>query len=957
MTFRVAGVRAHGAAVQPMHRVAVRRAVIASVLLLCLLTWRAGSAHAQTTCTSSWTGTAGDLVWGTASNWSTGAVPTATDVACIGAGKVVYVLSSASAASVQASGASLTIQGTLALSSTATPSALGTLRVEGNGNLTGAAEVNVMQALVWTGGTMSGSGSTIVDAGATASISPSSSSGWVVLNARTLSNKGTLGFTTGTIFGYNAATIRNSGTFNANSQGGSTYGPFTHQGGTIPQLINTSTGTIQKTVGTGSTSIGFTVDNQGLLDAQTGKFAFGGAAVTLGAASHLAGTILITGAAVTADTIAGTTATVQLAAGSLLIGSGTSTIGTLVMTGGTLWGPGDLVVTQSLSWTGGAMTGTGAATIVDSFAVGSISPTGASGGVTLDGRTLTNRGTLTLSSGTIFGYNAAAIRNSGTFNANSEGGPVYGPFTAQGGATPQLINTSTGTFQKTVGTGSTSIGFTLDNQGMLDGHTGSFALGSSAVTLGSASRLAGTILISGSAVTAGSVLGDTATVQLDAGSLLMATGATSTIGSLVMSGGTLWGPGELDVMQSLTWTGGTMSGTGGATVVDAAASGSISPPNLTGGVTLDGRTLSNRGSLTFSSGGLFGYNGATIRNSGTLNADSDAGTSGALVAKTGAIAQLINTDMGTVRKTAGTGVTSISFAVDNHGLIDGQSGRIAFVNAAVNLATGSRLAGTVLISTGAAVTAGTIHGEPGTVELETGGSLLMASGSMGTIGTLTMIGGTVWGPGELDITHLLTWTGGTMSGSGASTVIESTALATIGGGVLLDGRTLSNRGTITQGGTSTLWGRNGAIIDNRGVYTLNTEPCAGCSTDPGLTVMSGGAAPLFANRGILQKTQGAGVSHVFWSHGNVGIIKQQSGTLSLDGAEVVLDPDSGESRGGGNGAIPSITPCKQADPVDCATGDFFEDLVDLAIPGRGRPPQRSEATAPRQRRRRAGSPA
>jgi hypothetical protein len=43
-------------------------------------------AGALVTCTNTWTGTAGDGQWTTAGNWSTGAVPAATDDVCIGPG-------------------------------------------------------------------------------------------------------------------------------------------------------------------------------------------------------------------------------------------------------------------------------------------------------------------------------------------------------------------------------------------------------------------------------------------------------------------------------------------------------------------------------------------------------------------------------------------------------------------------------------------------------------------------------------------------------------------------------------------------------------------------------------------------------------------------------------------------------------------------------------------------------
>lgn len=44
---------------------------------------------------------------------------------------------------------------------------------------------------------------------------------------------------------------------------------------------------------------------------------------------------------------------------------------------------------------------------------------------------------------------------------------------------------------------------------------------------------------------------------------------------------------------------------------------------------------------------------------------------------------------------------------------------------------------------------------------------------------------------------------------------------------------------------------------------------------------------------------------------------------------------AGEDYGAGNPAIPGRTHCPAADPVNCTTGNFYEQLADLTVGGRG----------------------
>src|SRR5437588_7477474 len=84
----------------------------------------------------SWTGAADQMSWGIGGNWSTGAVPTATDDVTINT------------------------NGTI---NNDTTHAVHDLNFSA-GTITGAGELDVNRTLNWTGGTMSGTGKTVVAA-------------------------------------------------------------------------------------------------------------------------------------------------------------------------------------------------------------------------------------------------------------------------------------------------------------------------------------------------------------------------------------------------------------------------------------------------------------------------------------------------------------------------------------------------------------------------------------------------------------------------------------------------------------------------------------------------------------------------------------------------------------------------------------------------------------------------
>ena len=408
-------------------------------------------ASAEPPCTDTWTGPA-EGEWSTVADWSAGHVPGSTDVACIGSGKTVVVSGgSAEAAVVQGEGALKVSGGSLEVLSSLESSRIATLTQSG-GTLAGAATVNVSGSVSWSGGTMSGAGSTVVLSGASATLSGASNK---FLAGRSLVNEGTLTFSGGQWWASSGALIKNSGTFNANSESGIMTG-----GGSEPSFVNT--GTLAKTEGSWTTAIGPDLENSGTINVVSGSFGFYRTLV-LSSGSTLEGSILLEGATVTSGSINAPKATITLSRGTFSVSSGsTATVGTLT-TDGTIAGAGMLDISGSLTWASGAMTGSGTTVVLP----GASGVFKSSSSFFLQGtRTFRNEGTVTFSEGQLWMYEATRLSNTGTFKANVESAAIVAP----SGSAPLIVNA--GTFEKTEGTGTTEVEPNFENLGILRAETG-----------------------------------------------------------------------------------------------------------------------------------------------------------------------------------------------------------------------------------------------------------------------------------------------------------------------------------------------------------------------------------------------------------------------------------------------------------------------------------------------------
>jgi YD repeat-containing protein len=672
------------------------------------------------TCDDTWTGDAGNGLWQTASNWSTGEMPESGDRACIGAGQTVHLTSgSYQVGSVEGEGTLEINGGSLELDSSSPVSSLSGFELQ-DGTLSGAGSLDVSSWFYWGySGVMSGSGKTVL--GPEISGAAFFGGGGSTLDERTFVNEGLLEWDPGPLYGENGAIFENKGTFDDVSEGVI----FVTAGGAAPAIENT--GTFEKTTNTGAAAVGFEFDNSGAVEAEAGQLEFTGGSVSgeagtgswgakgeasvafqggsfsLGSGVELSGLVDVTGASVTAADIQGPKSTLKVFGGSLVLdGSTASHVASFEFQTATLTGAGTLDVGSHFYWGySGVMSGSGK-TVLGPEVSGS-TYFGVWGNSTLDERTFVNEGSLEWYPGALYGENGGVFENKGTFDDLSEGTI----FAAAGGATPAIENT--GTFEKTTDSGAAAVGFGFDNQGTVKSEVGeleftggsvageagtgswgakseaSVAFQSGNFSLGSGVELSGDIDVTGATVTAQDLQGPESTLKVFGGSLVLDGSTASHVASFEFQTATLTGAGTLDVGSHFYWGySGVMSGSG-RTVLGPEASGETFF-GVWGNSTLDERTFVNEGMLEWQPGALYGENGAVFENRGTF----DDLAEGTIFAATGGAAPAIE-NVGTFEKTASAGAAAVGFGFDNQGTVKSEVGELEFTGGGIpeHVATGS----------------------------------------------------------------------------------------------------------------------------------------------------------------------------------------------------------------------------------------------------------------------------
>jgi hypothetical protein len=798
-----------------------------------------------------------------------------------------------------------------------------TLGAAGAPTLTGSGTLTVRGDFSWTAGTMSGSGRTVLEAGAKLTLdNPSALS----LTGRTLENGGTLLSRGNGVIELNSGVvisnrpgglfeIQSAGTFFSSTQpnridNAGTFRKSSPGGTTIPSNVSfNNSGAVEIRTGTLSLSGGGTHSGSFAVPAGTALILSGGThsadagssiagagelAVIGGTTANLAGLVNVSGS----NTFSGGTAsltgnyvctnnTLTLSGGTANFnGTGEVSPAVLNLSAGTLGGSNLVTVGSLMTWTAGTMSG-GGRTIIQPGATLNLSGFGSA---TLSSRTLENAGTVLWNGVGGFSLTAAVITNraGALFDAqNSAQISSFGPNRFD----------NVGTFRKSGSTGVTTVGPSFNNSGTVDIQAGTL-------------RLAGGGTASGTfeapATTSVEWIGGTFTLapgaQLNGAGLYLLNGGNVTADAnlavenldLVSTLSTLSGTGAVTVATAMNWTAGTMSG-GGRTLISPAAMMNLGAASS---LSLISRALENAGTIIWTGAASVLLAGGIITNrpGALFQAQNAAGLSSGVGANR-------FDNAGTFRKSVSAGATSVASGVsfNNFGTVEIQTGTLfcngGFTNrGAVNLsanttnrlAVGGSASGTFSAPATALVewTGGTFTLEPdaqlgGAGLYKLNGGNLAANASL-TVGNLDLVSAfsTLSGTGTVTVATAMNWTGGAMSGGGR-TILSPGAMMNLGSALALslNGRTFENAGTVVWTGTAGLVLTSG-IITNRPGALFQAQNAAQISFN------GSGATNRFDNAGTFRKSVSAGTTTVVSgvSFNNSGTVDIRSGILAANGS-------------------------------------------------------------------------
>jgi hypothetical protein len=609
----------------------------------------------------------------------------------------------------------------------------------------------------------------------------------------------------------------------------------------------------------------------------------------------------------------------------------------------TLTGSCTITVTVLFDWTGGTLSGTGTTNIDTNAALDISTPTAkALDTRTLNNAgtaTWTDTGNITASAGTLNNLAGA------TFNVQNDAAFLYPPPPYNGPAlifnnlglfrksvtpqttTMQVVFNNSGTVDVRSGFlvlslgGSQTGSFTLQRVATLNfgggAHTltvdssisgdGMVGFSAGSVTINGSYNLSilGSTFVSGALVNfPGDVVNLGGTLTVSAG-MVNFTGHTVTVPLAInITGGTanfsnsdpittqdgilnqpsnfnpatLTGSNTITYTGTVSWSGGTMNGAGTINI-DTTGALNIGSAALK---VLDGRTINNAGTTTWTDSGNVQVSNGTFNN--LANALFNVRNNAAFVYPpppyNGPV--LVFNNAGTFRKTVTPAGTTMQVIFNNTGTVDVQTGSLSLI--AGGTSTGNF---NVLVGLNIFFAAGTFTLNDGVTI--TGAGFVQAAGVTVVIGggvsaqNYQMVSGTLTGPGTLTVEGVFNWQGGTMSGMGTTFIdTPGTMNITTAAAKTLDNRILTNAGTVTWTWLATaapLSAGNGAVVNNLAGATFNAINDT--------AVMAhfadfGPLSPTFLNAGTFTKS---GSGTVRFDAGvrftNSGAMQIQNGTLSL----------------------------------------------------------------------------
>jgi hypothetical protein len=633
--------------------------------------------------------------------------------------------------------------------------------------------------------------------------------------------------------------------------------------------------------------------------------------------------LVVSGGSLTINSTSSFARALAVSGGTLALG-GAATAATLTQSGGAIAGAGTLTVTGPAAFSGPSLeTGPGV-TVLDG-----VSTFSNNAALSLDGgRTLENRGTLTLSTfqEIDLGIDPFGAALGGGTLKNDAGGTIdlgQASFVRDGAGAIGVVNAGTLELTATAGqiiSGAT-IGAPVSNTGKILVQAGELDLfgftnsGSGTISIASGASLVS--FASGSASAAAFTLASGATLDFFGDSLFSgAPGAVFSLGAGTIGAGTVGvlGAGELALganavtIANFVQDAGTVSGSGTLTLTGQASLSSLQtgpgttlltatstfalngfvPPDglpVTGGFNLDGgRILENQGGTgTITSNIVIGGNpfgpalgGGTLKNdaggslsfTGGISISAGVGTDSFINA--GAIEKL---KVIREHNPPDTTVATIGVSFTDTGVIKIDGGTLAFSGAS------NSIGGPVSGVGGVAFTGGTSAVNAGaaitTASLSLSGTAVVdLNESLAYSGVFSQTGGAldVAGSHALSLTGLASLTGGAVGGAGTVDLSSATVGALTVGGTA----TLADVGTVDQNGIVTL-GDSGP-----GAATLSIAAGATYSVDGAFGIAGSRTnASSIVDNGLLIASAGTGTSVVGVSVADAGVIEVASGTLDF----------------------------------------------------------------------------
>jgi hypothetical protein len=549
-----------------------------------------------------------------------------------------------------------------------------------NGDLDVLGSFSLPGTFTWAGGILGGTGTTLVESGATVHITGSREKN--LGDRATLENEGTAVWDgSGSITG---GTIDNVGTFTA----------LTNDD--INGLVFDNRGTFIKAIGDGY-GVGTTtfsegnLNNYGTVDVRDGTLSL----YTTG--DQDSGTFNVAAYATIGfdgndQTLNG--GTILEGAGVYRVTGSTLRIDTDVspenvdMLGGTIDGDFTLTATTFFGWFGGDLDGGGTTVIAPGATMGI---EGADSKTLSNNHVLDIEGTAIRTGGAIQGSSASTINNSGMF-IDETGSVIAG----------EVFNNS-GTFTEANGTGTTYFFASyLSSTGAIDVQSGTLEFAAAQIFGTVDVEPRGTLLFAGAVgagsavqVAPGAVFGGAGQYLLDDGFTTLEIDADLTFANFTFEGGNLTGAGSLTITGKFDWAGGNINGPAGGIAVPSGGIANISGPSKSLSTTLD-----LGGQTTWSGGGTIGIGfGGLIDNlaSGTFTIENDEAYSGPFI-NAGTLIKVFDPTTDSGDATTTIGYAAFSTRLDNTGTIDIESGTLEVDGLVSQFSGGTLAAGTWSVS-------------------------------------------------------------------------------------------------------------------------------------------------------------------------------------------------------------------------------------------------------------------